>query len=113
MLSPFAYFVAPRGPDDQPEEDLAALQAGSSGGEAAMQPQACCRSRSTCSDAGTAEPALGLDFLHDQMASGTSLPFAAELDKQLPASLRRADSGTQPIASTALVRKQLPGTNPS
>ena len=35
----------------------------------------------------------------------TPAAFAAELHKQLPASLRPTGSATQPIASTALMRK--------
>lgn len=35
----------------------------------------------------------------------TPTAFAAELDKQWPASLRPTGSATQPIASTALMRK--------
>ena len=57
-LSPFAYPAAPGGRDDQPQEDPAAVSGGRSGGEAATQPQACCRDQSACSGAGPAEPAL-------------------------------------------------------
>uniref|UniRef100_UPI003018FF3C transposase n=1 Tax=Alteraurantiacibacter palmitatis TaxID=2054628 RepID=UPI003018FF3C len=42
---------------------------------------------------------------HSSLGYTTSAAFAAELDKQWPASLRPTGSATQPIASTALMRK--------
>ncbi|MFN4136656.1 MAG: transposase family protein, partial [Novosphingobium sp.] len=42
---------------------------------------------------------------HSSLGYATPAAFAAELDKQWPASLRPAGSATQPIASTALMRK--------
>ena len=47
---------------------------------------------------------------HSSLGYATPAAFAAELDKQWPASLRPTGSATQPIASTALKR---PGSNPS
>ncbi|PZP20322.1 MAG: IS3 family transposase [Kocuria rhizophila] len=41
---------------------------------------------------------------HSSLGYATPAAFAAELDKQWPASLRPAGSATQPIASTALMR---------
>ena len=43
--------------------------------------------------------------LHSSLGYETPAAFAAKLDKQWPASLRPAGSATQPIASTALMRK--------
>lgn len=42
---------------------------------------------------------------HSSLGYATPAAFAAELDKQWPASLRPTGSATQPIASTALMRK--------
>ncbi|MBA4045030.1 MAG: IS3 family transposase [Erythrobacter sp.] len=42
---------------------------------------------------------------HSSLGYTTPAAFAAELDKQWPASLRPTGSATQPIASTALMRK--------
>lgn len=42
---------------------------------------------------------------HSALGYATPAAFAAELDKQWPASLRPTGSATQPIASTALMRK--------
>ena len=42
---------------------------------------------------------------HSSLGYATPAGFAAELDKQWPASLRPTGSATQPIASTALMRK--------
>ena len=42
---------------------------------------------------------------HPALGYATPAAFAAELDKQWPASLRPTGSATQPIASTALMRK--------
>jgi putative transposase len=42
---------------------------------------------------------------HSSLGYATPAAFAAELDKQWPASLRPAGSATQPIASAALMRK--------
>ena len=42
---------------------------------------------------------------HSSLGYATPAAFAAELDKQWPASLRSTGSATQPIASTALMRK--------
>lgn len=42
---------------------------------------------------------------HSALGYETPAAFAAELDKQWPASLRPTGSATQPIASTALMRK--------
>ena len=42
---------------------------------------------------------------HSSLGHATPASFAAELDKQWPASLRPTGSATQPIASTALMRK--------
>ena len=41
---------------------------------------------------------------HSSLGYATPAAFAAELDKQWPASLRPMGSATQPIASTALMR---------
>lgn len=42
---------------------------------------------------------------HSSLGYTTPAAFAAELDKQWPASLRPTGSATQPIASSALMRK--------
>ncbi len=42
---------------------------------------------------------------YSALGYATPAAFAAELDKQWPASLRPTGSATQPIASTALMRK--------
>lgn len=42
---------------------------------------------------------------HSSLGYATPAAFAAELDKQWPVSLRPTGSATQPIASTALMRK--------
>ncbi|WP_156415315.1 IS3 family transposase [Sphingobium baderi] len=42
---------------------------------------------------------------HSSLGYATPAAFAAELDRQWPASLRPTGSATQPIASTALMRK--------
>jgi putative transposase len=42
---------------------------------------------------------------HAALAYATTAAFAAELNKQWPASLRPTGSAMQPIASTALMRK--------
>ena len=42
---------------------------------------------------------------HSALGYATPAAFAAKLDKQWPASLRPTGSATQPIASTALMRK--------
>ncbi len=42
---------------------------------------------------------------HSSLGYATPAAFAAELDKQWPASLCPSGSATQPIASTALMRK--------
>lgn len=44
---------------------------------------------------------------HSSLGYATPAAFAAELDKQWPASLRPTGSATQPIASTALMRKTM------
>jgi len=46
---------------------------------------------------------------HSSLGYTTPAAFAAELDKQWPASLRPKGSATQPIASTALMRKTTAG----
>src|SRR3546814_20304111 len=43
---------------------------------------------------------------HSALGYATPAAFAAELNKQWPASLRPTGSATQPIASTALMRKK-------
>ena len=43
---------------------------------------------------------------HSSLGYATPAAFAAELDKQWPASLRPTGSATQPIASTALMRNK-------
>ncbi|MBK9589140.1 MAG: IS3 family transposase [Sphingomonadales bacterium] len=43
---------------------------------------------------------------HSSLGYATPAAFAAELDKQWPASLRPSGSATQPIASTALMRNK-------
>ncbi len=43
---------------------------------------------------------------HSALGYATPAEFAAELNKQWPASLRPTGSATQPIASTALMRKK-------
>ena len=44
---------------------------------------------------------------HSSLGYATPAAFAAELNKQWPASLRPTGSATQPIASTALMRNKL------
>ena len=51
-----------------------------------------------------------LERPHLSLGYATPAAFAAELNKQWPASLRPAGSATLPVASTALIRKQLPGS---
>lgn len=46
---------------------------------------------------------------HSSLGYATPAAFAAELDKQWPTSLRPTGSATQPIASTALMRKTTAG----
>ena len=46
---------------------------------------------------------------HSSLGYATPAAFAAELDKQWPASLRPTGSATQPIASTALMRNKAAG----
>ncbi len=46
---------------------------------------------------------------HSALGYATPAAFAAQLEKQWPASLRPTGSATQPIASTALMRKTTAG----
>ncbi|GAB7553327.1 hypothetical protein NRB_28330 [Novosphingobium sp. 11B] len=49
---------------------------------------------------------------HSSLGYETPAAFAAELNKQWPASLRPTGSAAQAIAQPALMRNRLPGSNP-
>ena len=73
-------------------------------GEAMLLPRATAANRCPVEIAAWVED-YNRERPHSALGYETPVAFAAELDKQWPASLRPTGSATQPIASTALMRK--------